>query len=360
MTQSPVPALPSARTAWRARLLALLLGIALAWGTGEAGFRIASRGRGFYDVEMWRYSRLLKEHSPLPDVGHWHRPNARARLYGVDIATNSHGLRGPEIGEQRSPGTLRIAVLGDSLTLGWGVPEADTFCERFARRLASTAPRGITVEVLNFGIGNFNTRQEAALYAGLARRFHPDEVVLGYFINDAEELTQASEGRDLLGSELLVFVWSRLARFRARTDPNAGYRTYYRDLYRDDAKGWRDAQAALARLASDVAADGARLTVTLLPELHELPAVNPFAREYQLVAELARKDGADVIDPWPRFRGRAPEPLWVSSEDQHPSSEAHALIADALFDHWCQTHPNWGVTSTGAGEAVPPGGGVTP
>src|SRR5262245_63414048 len=90
---------------------------------------IADDGMQF-DLEMWKYARDVKQVAADPLIGHEHAPNRQARLMGVDFRTNSQGLRDGEYSFERVPGKLRIAMLGDSLTVGWGVPVEDTFAKR--------------------------------------------------------------------------------------------------------------------------------------------------------------------------------------------------------------------------------------
>ena len=42
-----------------------------------------------YELEMWKYAKLMKQVSDDPNIGHEHRPNTDAHLMGVDVATNS-------------------------------------------------------------------------------------------------------------------------------------------------------------------------------------------------------------------------------------------------------------------------------
>jgi hypothetical protein len=86
-----------------------------------------------FDLEMWKYARDVKMISPDPLIGHEHRPNRRTHLMGVDFATNSRGLRDREFALEHEPGVIRIVMLGDSVTLGWGVPEESTFAKRLER-----------------------------------------------------------------------------------------------------------------------------------------------------------------------------------------------------------------------------------
>ena len=88
---------------------------------------IADDGMQF-DLEMWKYARDVKQLSADPLLAHEHAPNRVAVLMGVDFQTNSKGLRDREFSYDRQPGTLRILMLGNSLTVGWGVAcGADVF-----------------------------------------------------------------------------------------------------------------------------------------------------------------------------------------------------------------------------------------
>src|SRR5262245_37238033 len=98
-----------------------------------------------HDLEMWKYARDLKQISSNPLIGHEHRPNAQARLMGVDVTINSKGLRDREIPQDRTGTTPRILMLGDSFTEGWGVPLDQTFAKRVERLYAAS---GSAAEVI--------------------------------------------------------------------------------------------------------------------------------------------------------------------------------------------------------------------
>ena len=60
---------------------------------GEIMIRILSSFILIYDVEMLNYAKQIKMKSTVPGLLHQHRPNARARLMGVDFETNDLGHR---------------------------------------------------------------------------------------------------------------------------------------------------------------------------------------------------------------------------------------------------------------------------
>ena len=291
---------------------------------GEITLRLYLTTRIFYDVEMSRYAQLLKIESPNPKIGHVHRPGGEAHLMGVDVAINSVGLRDDEpLSDVRD--VRRLVFLGDSLTFGWGVREEESFAHRLEVALNEDRP----TEVLNFGTGNYNTTQEVELFLEKGLDYAPDEVVVFYFINDAEPVPRRSPWSFLANFRIITFYWSRMKQLSARFFPEQTFREYYAGLYEEGQPGWRETRRAFQRLAELCQSRGIGLRVVLLPELHELDDY-PFASEYRKVANFLESLGVQVLDLTPAFSDvRDPQSLWVSPDDAHPNAGAHRRIADA-------------------------------
>src|SRR5262249_17933884 len=164
-------------------LLALLVSLVIAAVGLELLTRLVADDGMQFDLEMWKYARDVKQVAVDPLIGHEHAPNRQSHLMGVDFRTNSKGLRDREFSYERKPGNLRILMLGDSLTVGWGVPVEDTFSKRIERLYAAA---GIDSEVINTGVGNYNTVQEVQSFLAAGQNYRPDVVVLNFFVNDAE------------------------------------------------------------------------------------------------------------------------------------------------------------------------------
>lgn len=305
-------------------LLAILLSLAVFLVLAEVTLRIYLASNTFYDVEMSRYAEELKVESADPAIGHEHRPGASAHLMDVDVRINSDGLRDDEHARARD-GRRRLVFLGDSLTFGWGVAQDATFAALLERDLSASTP----TEVINFGTGNYNTSQEVALFLEKGLAYRPDEVVVFYFINDAEPTPRKSRWAWLGSVRVATFYWSRVKALLAQTSPGKSFAEYYAGLYRDDQPGWAETKSAFLRLAAACRENGIALKVVLLPELHRLDAY-PFAREHALVGDFLRANGVTVLDLAPAFRDvKDPQSLWVARDDAHPNARAHRLIADA-------------------------------
>lgn len=301
----------------------------------EALTRVVYRRSKDLDMEMWRYATQLKTVSADPQVGFEHLPNRSTYLMGVDVRTNSYGLRGAETTLEKPTNTYRILVLGDSFTFGWGVSEDQTYPNQVERMLNNQAPRGLPkgvhYEVLNLGVGNYNTVQEVARLRNIGLQFDPDLILLGYFINDAEPLSSPRHGFLLEHSYLYAFLASRgrvspLGDFGTRS-----YKEYYRDLYAADQPGWQAAKSALAELVEIGRRRNTPVAVYLLPDLHDLGNY-PFANIHQELIRLGQDIRLPVIDLLGPFKGYSPENLWVSPTDVHPNSTAQTLIARAIYE----------------------------
>lgn len=281
---------------------------------------------------MWRYAREVKRESSYPGLVEEHRPNVETKLMGALIRTDAHGFRRPDprTEEARRPDDRLVVVLGDSCTLGWGVPEGQTFSDLLERSLNERAARSASkpVTVLNAGIGNSNTPMHLARYARDGRPLRPAWVVLGYFINDAEPDPVPNDNLVLRHSALGVLVWGQVG-LRAR-HAYRDYETYYRALYADRFPGWDRLGRALQEFQRLLGEDGIPMTVLLIPEMHEPKGFGAFADIYRRVAALAEARGFEVIDPSERFSAGPGEAYWVSASDAHPNAAAHAILAGAL------------------------------
>ena len=101
------------------------------------------------------------------------------------IHINDQGMLDRNYPLARQPGSLRVAVLGDSMTAGEEVPQEKRYHELWERWLPKRLGRD--VEVLNFGVRGFGTWESLQMFHLKAKKFQPDVTVLGfYWGNDVE------------------------------------------------------------------------------------------------------------------------------------------------------------------------------
>ena len=279
-----------------------------------------------------------------------------AGCLGLGDKVNAAGFRGPLIPLERSPGTLRIATLGDSSTFGLGVAWSDCYTARLGDLLERA---GIEAEVLCGGIVGFTVRQGLEHYREHVRPYRPDAVVLAFgAINehfpanlpDAEKIARLQrEDRagglrrrlDRLRLMQLV-VWAlEEAGIDTTGHGEAEEETLPPEVRGDpDWPGVRrvtveDFERDLRALVEEVRADGAQVLVVSMPRRPEHEARMPILLEYTLgVEKVARELGVRFLDARGVFRGQpegeAPGEPFLEGDPLHPSPYGHGLLAEYL------------------------------
>lgn len=130
------------------------------------------------------------------DYGWIHRPDARVRSHGcigrryefrVTVETNSKGFCDKEYAYERSSGTSRVVVLGDSVVEAAQVAREQGFTEVLEQRWSKAKP---PVDVINMGVAGFSTHNQLLLYRNEVRKYSPDLVVSEFNLqNDVGEIS---------------------------------------------------------------------------------------------------------------------------------------------------------------------------
>ena len=128
-----------------------------------------------------------------PDFYYRLKPNGTCTFYNREFSVENHfnsaGLRDDE----SSLDNPSIVMLGDSFTMGWGVPQTDAF----PQVLEALSQK----KVLNAGVSSFGTAREVKLLETLTRRRnlkHVETVIFQYHHNDFEENLQSIENNFVL------------------------------------------------------------------------------------------------------------------------------------------------------------------
>jgi lysophospholipase L1-like esterase len=259
--------------------------------------------------------------------------------------TNSQGLRDRERTVLKPAGTVRIAVLGDSMAEGMQVALEQTFPSVLEELLGARAcPGGAPVEVINFAVQGYGTAQQRLTLNQQVWAYDPDVVVLAMFPgNDVRDNVRALKGLDYLpfytlveGNLVLDLSFRQRWSYRVRT-LGAGVIRYSRlaqwfnrtrfllkaqlrawsDRRQSEARGlgeagvdnmvfldpapleweqaWRVTEAIVARMNKDTMAHGARFVVAIVGTAAE---VNP---DEGPRTALAAAIGASDLSP-PRRR----------------------------------------------------------
>ena len=322
-------------------LLLIVIGMMVFFILAEIGVRIYTSVTKNFDIEMLTYAKKLKRHSSIPGLSHEHIPGASAKIMRVDIKINNSGFRGEELPPVKPNNEHRILVLGSSITIGWGVPYEEVFTTLLEKKLNEIEleledQNTTAYRVINSGIANYNTVLEAVYLKKKLYRFQPDTVVLHYFINDAEIISPGGAGFLIRHSRLAALVYNRVRQaIEAKRNKHKTIGEYYRNLYRDDSKGWQEAKRAILDIKSFCKQYGMKFLVLIQPDLHDLSEGSLQEQCHNKVHAFLEKYQIEYHDLMPAFRkrfGANPSAIWVNPDDSHPTAAGHRLMFEGLYN----------------------------
>jgi hypothetical protein len=314
----------------------------------------------------------------------------------VPVRINDQGRRDLDRSEQKTAGTFRILLLGDSFVEAMHVPIENTFARRLEGLFANQGPA--PVEVVSMGVSGYGTAGEYLYYRDIGRRFHPDLVVLSFYPgNDVrnnsptlepalpptydangnlERVTAAKTGDGtrrgwLASSEAYTFVrkliltrqpwlaerlasWGLLSKAALRQVPMADgvpvdYLVYAQPPPREWETAWQHTEGLLTALRDAVAADGARFMVMIVTAREQIydadwqallatyPAMQ--RRSWDLngperrVLDWCARSGVSCVQLSRAFAARRGDGTRLHFiHDGHWTPAGHALAAQAMYD----------------------------
>lgn len=303
----------------------LVFSIVVALLLGEGILRIKNSSMTNYDIEMWRYARELKVRSADPSLDFEHLTNKSAVLQNVEIRLNERGLRGGAVTPPQ-PNARRILFLGGSTTMGWGVAEEATVEKQLEKMLAVAGQRA---QVLNAGVANYNAERYVSRYFKQLTDLNPTDIVVQFFMRDAEDLQPGGGNILLRNSELAVTLWIAYHRLLDRFG-NVNLVERYRKIYDPSQPGFVTMEQELKRLAQFAQAHGIRLYFMMIPDVHDLIDYK-FMFVHDIMRDFVKANGYAYIDLLPAMTGLKPQEIWAMPGDPHPNAVGHKLMADAIF-----------------------------
>lgn len=348
-------------------------GVLRAWGAALACLLIvlfaanAAIARKYdFEVYGWGERPSLQ---PDPVVG-WKLIPSRTthlhwRSYDYRITANALGFPGPDVSEQKPPGTLRIMTTGDAFTSAEGVDADRTWPRLLEQDLARKT--GKPVQVLNFAITGYGPNQYAAVVRSYATRYRPDIILMEFFVNDYQDVLESDDqfradlglGRpDPNGWQALVSMqqlseWFKLegrvlkARLAHKPDPVAAA---FGDLAAFDrqraglAKSRVDTQARLREIEEIAGRIGARVIIAMAPSSLQVCRSGDLGYEtrgllsdtvrydpelpQRMTHEIADSLGITYIDLRPLLSAEAPCPY--QPHNMHWTQAGHELVARYL------------------------------
>jgi len=119
------------------------------------------------------YAKPYLQKNENPDIRYDLKPNFSGWAHFSTVTTNDAGFRSSELDIDKPT----IAVLGDSMTFGYGVNDDETF----PYSLGNLLPE---YNILNAGVPGYNLEQERATYEQKIQQLDPKALILVFYFND--------------------------------------------------------------------------------------------------------------------------------------------------------------------------------
>jgi hypothetical protein len=315
-------------------------------GDGAQGIRSDLAMRLLGKPTEWVRFHAANVCNPLPDgdflqfeLKHY----VNKTLFGHPFTTNSQGMRDREYSVEKPAGIYRIAVLGSSIDMGWGIGTEECYVSLLEGWLnAHSAKRGLArrFEVLNFAVAAYSPLQRLEAYRRKVREFQPDMVIYSATMLDTrlmeihlcdlfrghaaltyDFLKAEVEAAGLTPGDLLTDTEDRLIN---KETVKRKLRPHY----------WRIYDATLAALAADCRSDGVGLACVIIPRVGKADAPAPRAEPVARLQGIAAHHAIPLFDLSGTFDGQDPALFEIAAWDDHPNALAHRRLFLALSRGW--------------------------
>ncbi len=303
---------------------------------GSSGYH-AARPEGWVDFRKADVIRYLDNDFLLFEL----KPNlCRTVFDGLPFRTNSFGMHGDPASLEKPSGTFRIAVLGASMDMGWGVRYEETYTHRLQEWLDSRADtdgrKARRYEVLNFAVAAYSPLQRLETLRRKVMDFQPDLVVysattldirlmeihlcdmLRLHVDLKYDFVREAVGRTGIGpADLRVDRSGELIDKQALKDK---LRSCYWGLY----------DRTLGEIAAECRAAGVPLAMVIIPRAGSKDAPTRRAEPVARLRALAAHHAIRTFDLSDTFDHDNPATLEVAAGDDHPNATGHGRLFEAI------------------------------
>lgn len=274
---------------------------------------------------LFRHSQAVRRTEDIR--GYEIVPGAEIVFRGATFRANRWGIRDREYEKAKPGGTYRVALLGSSHVMGWGVGNDQTFEnlveDRLNRELAS---RGFQhYEILNFAVAGYALPQTLYVAQRIVPQFEPDVVI---FVAHPREGTRLIKRLQILvtrmGGEVADYEYLTDVLQKAEAHAELPPDEFALRLapFREDLVRW-----SYKSMVAAVREYGAVPVLVLLPLTNEDFDPETLAQ----LSRLAQESAAIVMVLSDPFGGLELERISLSDSDDHPNALGHRLIADRFY-----------------------------
>ncbi len=278
------------------------------------------------------------------------KPNLDTYFKLVPFRTNGVGMRDREYSRARPPEAVRVAVIGDSLTMGSGVLIEDTYSKVLERRFQESDPDR-RYEFMNFGTAGYNLRQYYGVITLKAREYDPEMILIGFCAGNDQDMLREDRyhtpfipkpRQDPFFQSLLwtTFrkVWRSYARRLRGRSPVRAMRTEVSESPEQGPDVVRTYLADYFSRIGDFSTDnGIPVVVAYLwHSPRDRPILEKMVADGQpIIREMATGNGLHFVDA--SFEPERRSDVRIYALDNHPNARAHRVFADRIYDHLIAT-----------------------
>jgi len=280
----------------------------------------AKKPRDWMDVEnagLKRFVTGFAQNELIPSF-------VSSTKYGT-VTINRWGMRDQDYAEKPAPDTYRVALLGSSSLMGWGVTDGATFEALLENRLnRELAGKPFAkYELLNYGVPGYQPPQQLPNF-DRAMVLHPTAVM--YFATGREQSRSTfylaevvQKGIDIPYGPLRDIV-AKAGVAKGMTEAEARQRlaSYGNEIL----------TYVYAQIGERARKSGMRAIWVFLP-----PDIQGAWQQEAADAErIAENAGFVVLNLEDVFKGMDGSKLILAEWDHHPNARGHEVIADRLFE----------------------------
>jgi len=261
------------------------------------------------------------------------KPGFRAEFFGQPYSTNMQGLRDRDYAVEKPDGVYRIALLGASIDMGWGIADGATYENRLEDWLNAEATRrkiSRRFEVINFAVPAYGPVQRYDVFRHKALAYRPDLVLFASTMLDAR-LVEIHLGGLIKNKVDLKYDFFQRATTEAGIDIArervSGWGSY-KDLVKENY--WIFADVVLGHLAADCRSEGIALVGLLIPRASRDEASKDRVLAAARQAGIAARHAVPLIDLSGSFDQVPPARVQIAPGDDHPNALGHQLLFEGL------------------------------
>ncbi|MDB5351264.1 MAG: hypothetical protein JWN86_2511 [Planctomycetota bacterium] len=281
--------------------------------------------KSFHEIEATRYLRGDFLQFEL-------KPNEDKTVFGKRFTTNDRGLRDRAYALAKPEGTFRVALLGSSMDMGWGVSTDETYENRLEDWLnAHAARRGITrrFEVINFAMAAYSPLHRLEVFRRKARDYQPDLVLYSSTMLDTRLLE--IQLRNMLRDDQDP-QYDFLRRALAAMDVSPADLRAEKDVIKSKIRPhlWPVIDATVGDLAARCRSEDYGLAMIVIPRVGQSDSPELRGPSIESFAAIASRHAVPLLDLSATFDNRDPATIEIAAWDDHPNALGHKLLFQAL------------------------------